>query len=119
MKGTPLYWLLTITCLWLGLYAQSPEVRIWEGKAPGSENWSQPETVTESRGGRIISNVSGPTFTPCVADPAAATGAAVIVCPGGAFLVLAWDEEGAKAAEWLNSKGVAGEIHSSRISPMA
>jgi acetyl esterase/lipase len=43
--------------------------------------------------------------------PAAiATGAAVVVAPGGALRLLAWDGEGVKVAEWLNSKGIAALV---------
>ena len=36
-----------------------------------------------------------------------ATGAAVVICPGGGYGVLAVDHEGKQVAEWLNSLGVA------------
>jgi dienelactone hydrolase len=39
-----------------------------------------------------------------------ATGAAVIVAPGGALRALAWDSEGVKVAEWLNSHGIAALV---------
>jgi len=38
---------------------------------------------------------------------ASATGAAVVVAPGGALRLLGWDNEGVKVAQWLNSKGIA------------
>src|SRR6185436_9682168 len=43
-------------------------------------------------------------------SPAAATGAAVVVAPGGALRALAWDSEGIKVAQWLNSKGIAALV---------
>ena len=45
--------------------AQTPqEIRLWPGKAPGSENWSVPETTTTSPAGdRTIANVSDPSVT--------------------------------------------------------
>lgn len=39
-----------------------------------------------------------------------ATGAAVVICPGGGYGHLAMDHEGHQVAEWLNSFGVAGFI---------
>lgn len=39
-----------------------------------------------------------------------ATGAAVVICPGGGYGHLAMDHEGHQIAEWLNSLGVAGFI---------
>jgi acetyl esterase/lipase len=39
-----------------------------------------------------------------------ATGAAVVICPGGGYGHLAMDHEGHQIGEWLNSLGVAGFI---------
>jgi len=92
--------------------AQAPEeIRLWPGKAPGSENWTRPEAITTSPAGdRTISNVSDPTVTVFLPPPASATGTAVVVAPGGALRVLGWDNEGVKAAQWLNSKGIAALV---------
>ena len=92
--------------------AQTPqEIRLWSGKAPGSENWALPETTTTSpNGDRTITNVSDPSVTLYLPAPATATGAAVIVAPGGALRALAWDGEGVRAAQWLNSKGIAALV---------
>ncbi|HVG70335.1 MAG TPA: hypothetical protein VM819_05465, partial [Vicinamibacterales bacterium] len=85
--------------------AQTPEeIRLWPGKAPGSEKWTVPEvTTTSPAGDRTISNVSDPTVTAFLPPPATATGTAVVVAPGGALRVLGWDNEGTKVAQWLNS----------------
>ena len=92
--------------------AQTPqEIRLWPGKAPGSENWSVPETTTTSPSGdRTISNVSDPSVTVFLPPANTATGAAVVVAPGGALRVLGWDNEGVKVAQWLNSKGIAALV---------
>lgn len=39
-----------------------------------------------------------------------ATGAAIVICPGGGYGHLAMDHEGRQVAEWLNSFGVAAFI---------
>jgi hypothetical protein len=89
----------------------SEEIRLWPGKAPGSENWTVPEvTTTSPAGDRTISNVSDPTVTVFLPPPASATGTAVVVAPGGALRVLGWDNEGVKVAQWLNSKGIAALV---------
>ena len=91
--------------------AQLQEIRLWPGKAPGSESWSVPESVTTSPAGdRTISNVSDPTLTVFLPDPARTTGTAIVVAPGGALRVLGFDNEGVKVAEWLNSKGIAAFV---------
>ena len=87
------------------------EIRLWPGKAPGSENWTVPEvTTTSAAGDRTISNVSDPTVAVFLPPPASATGTAIVIAPGGALRVLGWDNEGVKAAQWLNSKGIAALV---------
>jgi acetyl esterase/lipase len=92
--------------------AQAPqEIRLWPGKAPGSESWTLPEvTTTSPTGDRTITNVSDPTVTVFLPPPAGATGTAIIVAPGGALRLLGWDNEGVRAAHWLNSKGIAALV---------
>ena len=92
--------------------AQAPqEIRLWPGKAPGSEAWTIEETATTSpSGGRTIANVSDPTVTVFLPPASRATGAAVVVAPGGALRALAWDNEGVKVAQWLNSSGIAALV---------
>ena len=92
--------------------AQAPqEIRLWPGKAPGSENWTVPEvTTTSPAGDRTISNVSDPAVIVFLPPAANATGAAVVVAPGGALRLLGWDNEGVKVAQWVNSHGIAALV---------
>lgn len=46
-----------------------------------------------------------------------ASGAGMIICPGGAYQLLMTSYEGADIAHWLNSFGVAGFVLSYRIAP--
>lgn len=87
------------------------EIRLWPGKAPGTENWTVPESVTTSpNGDRTVSNVSDPTLTVYLPDPAIATGTAVVLAPGGAMRVLGIDGNGTHIAKWLNEKGIAAFV---------
>ncbi len=43
-------------------------------------------------------------------DPKSATGAAVVVCPGGGYGGLAMGHEGRDIAEWLRSQGIAAFV---------
>jgi hypothetical protein len=92
--------------------AQAPEeIRLWPGTAPGSETWTIPEaTATSPSGDRTITNVSSPTVTVFRPSPASATGTAVVIAPGGALRALGWDNEGVKAAQWLNARGIAALV---------
>src|SRR4051812_45771114 len=95
--------------LWLFLvlgasaFAAGPvEWKLWSGKAPGSENWTVPESITDRGGNRIATNVSDPTLTVFLPDAGRANGAAIVIAPGGALQALSLDSEGTKVAEWLN-----------------
>ena len=68
--------------------------------------------------GRIARNIAVPTITPVLPDPAKATGAAVIVAPGGAFLSLSMDTEGFAVARWLADHGVAAFVLKYRTKPV-
>ncbi|RYM08768.1 alpha/beta hydrolase [Sphingobium cupriresistens] len=62
-----------------------------------------------------VRNVTVPTITPVLPDPAKATGAAVIVAPGGAFMLLAMDHEGWSVARWLADHGIAAFVLKYRL----
>jgi acetyl esterase/lipase len=58
-----------------------------------------------------------PTLTVYRPDPDKATGAAVVVCPGGGYAMLATDHEGKQVAAWLNSVGVTAAVLKYRLGP--
>jgi acetyl esterase/lipase len=55
-----------------------------------------------------------PTLTPYLPDPGVATGAAIVICPGGGYAGLA-PYEGHDYALWLNQHGVAGFVLKYRL----
>jgi len=96
--------------------ANSQTVNIWPGVAPGSENWTQKERAVENTPlGTVVFNVVTPTLTAYLPDRAKATGAGVIIAPGGAFVALAVDLEGANVARWLQERGIAAFVLKYRI----
>jgi acetyl esterase/lipase len=91
-------------------------IPLWEGKAPGSEEWDyQEKTSSFPGGGSIVQNVTNPTITAYLPDPSIANGAAIIVCPGGAFRMLSLDGEGKNVAMWLNKQGFAAFVLKYRL----
>jgi acetyl esterase/lipase len=96
-----------------------PEIiPLWPGAAPGSEHWTQRESdyvFDDPWPHRITRNVTAPTLTAWLPEPAAATGTAVIVCPGGAYHFLAVDHEGVDVARWLTGRGVAAFMLKYRV----
>ncbi len=76
--------------------AGEPKVELlWPGGAPGAKG--------EAEGDK-------PTLTIYLPPQDKATGASVVICPGGGYGALAVDHEGHQIAQWLNSFGVAGFI---------
>lgn len=67
--------------------------------------------------GYVVRNVTRPTLTPFLPDPAKATGAAVIVAPGGAFMLLALEPEGWKVARALADRGITAFVLKYRVMP--
>lgn len=88
--------------------AQYKVVQLYDGKAPGSEDWSWSEAVSDSNlwNTRVVYNVSTPTLTVVQPETGKANGTALIIAPGGAFHALSIDSEGMYVAEWLAKKGI-------------
>ena len=57
-----------------------------------------------------------PTLTVYLPEPAKATGAAIVICPGGGYGGLA-PHEGRSYALWLNEQGIAGFVLKYRLAP--
>lgn len=99
------------------LLAQYPVVPLYEGNAPGlkPEAVSKKENVVKEKDGITrINDITVPTLT--VIKPKKKTSdAAVIVCPGGGYGILAWDHEGTSIGEWYASKGVTAFVLKYRL----
>jgi acetyl esterase/lipase len=90
---------------------EPPVVALWPGGAPGSEGKTAREIVAAGR----VSSVHNPSITVYLPSKDTATGAAVIVCPGGGHSVLAIDHEGYNVAKWLSEHGIAAFVLKYRL----
>jgi acetyl esterase/lipase len=98
-------------------------VRLWPDKAPGEKGDLPAEhDTTNDKSGLVagrrlirLGDVSDPTLTIYPALKASNTETAVLVCPGGAYQILAMDLEGSEVCEWLNSIGVTGALLKYRV----
>jgi len=110
---------LLILLFSMGIFASvnaQETIPLWEGKAPGSEDWDYREKISSfPGGGSIVQNVVNPAITAYLPDPSIANGAAIIVCPGGAFRMLSLDGEGKDVAMWLNKQGFAAFVLKYRL----
>lgn len=96
--------------------AQDLVVPLWPNGAPGSEGRTEAETVRITEDGEhIISSVHRPSIAAYVPEEGAATGAAVVVIPGGGHRELWMDHEGYRVAEWLRARGVAAFVLKYRL----
>src|SRR5690348_3767124 len=98
-------------------FAAEPQtIPLWPGVPPGSQPADYSETITVARDGfHRVSNVTTPTLQVFLPDAGSATGAAVIVCPGGGFRWLSIDHEGIDVAPSLNANGVAAFVLKYRL----
>ena len=95
------------------------ELDVWPGNAPGEkgdigqEQFQPPQK--EPKPIKRLTNVTRPTITVYSPENAKNTHAAVVICPGGGYSILAMDLEGEEVAAWLNSIGVTGIVLKYRV----
>jgi len=92
--------------------AQPNAIKLPTGPLPDAKN---AEAWHSQYGSVFARNVTEATLTPFLPDPAKATGAAVIVAPGGGFRSLSMENEGWDVARALNEKGVAAFVLKYRL----
>lgn len=87
-------------------------IPLWKDGAPGSEaRRNEPEQAKDW----WVKNIHNPSITVFLPPKERATGAAVIVCPGGGHRELVFTAEGVDAAAYLNSIGVAAFVLKYRL----
>ncbi|MBO0797196.1 MAG: alpha/beta hydrolase [Blastocatellia bacterium] len=97
--------LLFASCL-TTVAADKPNFRtieLWPNGAPGATG-----NTAEDK----------PAVIPFLPDEARATGAAILVCPGGGFTVRAIDHEGILVAQWFKEHGIAAFVLRYRLLPL-
>lgn len=99
------------------LSAQQPaEIPLWPAGAPGSEGKSSPEKVRiTSEGDHVVSSVHRPAITAYLPERRVASGAAIIIVPGGAHREMWMDHEGYNVARYLREHGIAAFILKYRL----
>jgi len=92
--------------------SQPNAVELGTGPLPDAKN---PESWHSQYGSQFARNVTVATLTPFLPDPAKASGAAVVVAPGGGFRTLSMENEGWNVARALAEKGVAAFVLKYRL----
>ncbi len=87
-------------------------IDLWPEGVPGLKPDAGPERIVEET---RLANIHCPNLTYYPAPFARANGTGIIICPGGAYLRLSMENEGAAIARWLNSLGIAAFVLKSRL----
>jgi acetyl esterase/lipase len=102
--------------------ASADPLPLWPDTPPGAVITGEETDTTGPKsnpvaGRRLIrlGNVSKPTLQFFPAPAEKNTGAAVIICPGGGYHILALDLEGTEVAEWFNGIGVNAVVLKYRV----
>lgn len=96
--------------------AENQVILLWPNGAPGSEGKNGDESVRVTDAGEhVVSNVHRPSITVYLPAKDKATGAAVVVAPGGGHRELWMDHEGYNVAKYLSERGVAAFVLKYRL----
>ncbi len=96
-----------------------PLIHLWEKGAPGFEDRKDVQEVrdrvSKETGEYRLTNVHNPYVTVFLPPKEKATGAAVVIVPGGGHRELWVKHEGENVAEWLRERGVASVVLRHRL----
>ncbi|GAB2563541.1 alpha/beta hydrolase [Spirosoma areae] len=88
------------------------EIPLWPKGAPGFEDRrNEPEQAKDY----WVRHINNPSITVYLPPKEKATGAAVVICPGGGHRELVFNAEGRQPAQYLNSLGVAAFVLKYRL----
>jgi acetyl esterase/lipase len=93
-------------------------IKLYEGKAPGSENWTQQEAQMYSDlfKTEVVYNVTDPSLLVYqVPKGVKNTGTAIVIAPGGGFQSLSINREGKELAAILSKKGITAFVLKYRL----
>jgi len=110
--------ILFLGFLFLNVNAQKKEViYLWPGKVPGEQKEKLPPVISSPGADNVIryEEVTNPLIEVYLPEASANKGAGVVVCPGGAYRILAYNKEGTEIAEWLNRLGYAAFVLQYRV----
>ncbi len=104
--------IFTAVIISLSAMAQDFKLKVWPNGAPDSNGMTKPEELFEGKRVRNVSEAEIYVYLPKIGIN---TGAAVVICPGGGYMIEAMDHEGYDMAEWLATQGVAGIVLKYRL----
>lgn len=97
----------------LSFAQDSQPIPLYPGGVPNSK--PAPADYTEKNANGWVTRVTVPTLTPFFPEPGKATGAAVIVIPGGAYAGIAINHEGVDVAKSFAAAGITAFVLKYRL----
>jgi acetyl esterase/lipase len=105
-------WILCLAAV--EMHSQNFILPLWEGDPPNYR--ASGETMRSDTTNIVrLSLVQHPDIAVFLPSKRNATGEAVLICPGGGYLVLAYDWEGSDIARWFSSRGIAAAVLKYRL----
>ncbi|MPR35389.1 alpha/beta hydrolase [Salmonirosea aquatica] len=107
---------VSLIALSFSAMAQNETIMLWPaGKIPNAIPNSLEEKAVTTGGITRLSNVTVPNMVAFIPAKDKATGAAVLICPGGGYGILAYDHEGTDLAAWFKERGIAAFVLKYRL----
>ncbi len=95
-------------------YVNKP-ASIWGKTIPGGAERKDLVWGQRASDGVAFTQVTDPTLEAFVPEASKSNGKAVIVCPGGAYAMLAYEKEGQEVAQWLSDQGYNAYVLAYRV----
>lgn len=92
---------------------KSTPVEIWPGSIPGATTKKAPHVFQADN--EHIDEVTTPTLEVFKPDAKKTNNQAIVVCPGGAYRILAYVKEGQEIAQWLAAQGYTAYVLAYRV----
>lgn len=114
------FYLLSLSLFAMQTFAQTNEkdiIHLWPGSVPGETAPKKAAVPTKdtSRGVIRLTDVTDPVMQVFLPEKSKANGAAVVICPGGGYQILAINLEGYEVARWLNEQGYTAFVLQYRV----
>jgi acetyl esterase/lipase len=96
---------------------QTENIVLWPEGVPARIEDGTQETITKDGGIMRVGTIHDPELYAFPAPADNNTGAAVVICPGGGYHIVAIEHEGFDVAKWFNTIGVSAFVLKYRLSP--
>jgi acetyl esterase/lipase len=109
---------ILILSISIAVFAQESEkIYLWPDKVPGETEAKQEPILSDNTSRNVIrlKSVTNPALVVFKPEAAKNNGVGIIVCPGGAYQILAIDLEGYEIAKWLNNLGYTAFVLQYRV----